>query len=368
MGVTADQALTPEASLVQEQTDGEATPPSPPKDGNKHNGAWVRYRIEYRDRLMGELLSRKDIDGLQTESGAPGNIVDEPVFEIITTVRTRAREPGSSDKSDDALQLATSLLAKPEYHMNIYSPAVINALQSVVRYYPSQSLAGDPVVVKWPYPVLVHHFDQLASFRDAAKAKNQDDLCHMEKDVAEHLTLLLDFLEESIMTEVREEQERNKRGVYTWEYLWVGYRPGATFAEQMRGEEDWTARVIHSISGGIFRDPPETWKLQSWSMDYDGRFIGRKMHHSTITKFDGESTWELHLLDIDSITKDKVDELPEAVRRKIGYGKSYLQLLQKQCRHMKGESRKFPHNEVAPLPFESSKLGSADTATRSMAW
>lgn len=338
-------------------------------------GAYVRYRIEYRHRTTGELLSQRETESFQVDEN--GVVQDhrpiEPAFEVITTFHTRVIDASNVPKGlrrgvPIGQRLATMPLSSPRYHLNIFSPAIINALQSVVQYYPSQSLTGDPVVVPWPYPVLVHHYDELVKFREDVSAKNPEDLCIREKDAKEHLTLLLEFLDEHIMKEVREEQERNKRGVETWELAWVARKPGTAVMEKWTGEKDWRVKVVFDMQGGIFEDPPVAWKMRGWAMVYDGRFLGRYLDWVTIGKFDGESKstflftprkglelsadiWkgseEIYFIQPKEIDDDNLDVLPQAVRDQIALGKKYWELLGKHCRHHKGESRNFPHNEAS---------------------
>lgn len=66
----------------------------------------------------------------------------------------------------------------------------------------------------------------------------------------EDIALLLEFLDENIMKEVRAEQERNRRGAYTWEHACVMHRPGATILVKSREETDFTIRVVRSIERG----------------------------------------------------------------------------------------------------------------------
>src|SRR5688572_1566663 len=219
-------------------------------EAGKKTSAYIRYRTEYRDRNLGDLLFRKDTTGIQSASD-DSSASDDPVFEVITTIKAKVKDTEASKVSEP--QQIASTFSKPQYHMNIYSSAVINALQSVVEYYPSQSLVGDPIRVDYPYCVLAHHYDELSAFREAAKCKNAVDLCHLEKNVVEHLDLVLEFLDANIMTKVREERERNSRGCYTWEFAWVGFQPGKTVLKQWRGQRaEWTPHVIHSVAEGSF--------------------------------------------------------------------------------------------------------------------
>jgi hypothetical protein len=313
----------------------------------KKKGTYIRYRTEYRDRLTGEVVGRRDTEGTATDGGPDDETQhedvddDDPVFEITTTIKTRLKETDSGGK------VTATSLSKPRYHMNIYSAAIINALESVVRYYPSQSLGTDPVRVDWPYPVLVHHYDELTMFRDDAKEKGPDEACHLERQSIEHLTLLLTFLDHTVMPRVREEQERNKRGFVTWEYEWVSLRPGAVRLSLLHGEEDWHGQVIHSIKDGAFVDPPQPWTINSWSMDYDGQWLGRRISETVMDKFDGEVALEKSNIVLnEEHFKNNGENLPEPAKRKAEFGKPYLELLEKTCKYLKGPSRQFPYNEV----------------------
>lgn len=67
----------------------------------------------------------------------------------------------------------------------------------------------------WHYPLLVHHYEKLVEFHDAAAAKDPHGICRMEREADDHVPLLLQFLDHQVIEGVRAEQERNKRGFYT---------------------------------------------------------------------------------------------------------------------------------------------------------
>lgn len=338
------------------------------------NRAWIRYRTEFRNHVTEELLASREtetLSGLETTDEA----IDEPAFELVTTYYTRLLESGRPSETFTATvgkpeppRLLTTPLVKPRYSMNIFSRTIANALQSVVAYYPSQPLTTDPIVVHWPYPVLVHHYDELSAFRNAAAAKSPQDQCAMERDADKHLSLLLQFLDEHVMDGVRAEQERNKLGFHTWEYLWLCYKPGRTYIELL-DEGSWRATVHHSIRGGTFEYPPVQWTISGWSMEYNGKYLGRKLSQYDTEKFDGELKMNLHVLDIADINDDNMANLPKLAQERIEDGRQYWKLLQKQCKQHKGESRDFPYNEVGRnYPSFPSSEYRAKWARRSKVW
>lgn len=291
------------------------------------------------------------------------------MFELVTTYHTRLLKSGrpsettaaTAGKPDRAPRLATTPLAKPRYSLNMFSCTIANALQSVVKYYPSQSLTADPIEVEWPYPVLAHHYDELSAFRDATAAKDPKYLCLMERDADKHLSLLLEFLDEHVMRGVKAEQERNKRGRNTWEYTWLQYKPGRTYLEKPLGRNDWDVSVHHSIRGGTFKYPPGPWVVSEWSMVYNGEFLGRQLLLKDEEKYYGEQEIVRYVVDpTDNIDDDNLANLPGPVQEHTEFGKQYYKLLPKQCKQHKGTSRDFPHNQVSKNQFLVPSVGRPD--------
>lgn len=322
---------------------GEDTPA--PEERRK---AWVRYRTEYRHPINGEVIHKKDTDGLYTES-YEDNDSQWPAFEIITTYKVRMTSvTGAGINNTEAIPISTSL-STPSYHMNIYSVAIINALQSVVKYYPLQNLTGDSVVVKWPFPVLVHHYKELIAFRDTCASTNPDILCVKEKGAQEHIDLLMCFLDEHIMPAVHAEEARNARGFETWESLWVKYKPGSTTLAKPVLDKEYNANVVHSLSGGTFMNPPEPWCLTLWSLKFDGTLLNRFKSTVIQDKFDGECASHAKTIAVEDqdFNQDSVASFGEILSRRYELGKRYWQLLEKQCQHYKGKVGDFPYNEVS---------------------
>ena len=326
---------------------------------------WIGYRTEYRNYLTDELIHQKDTDGPEGEGGNVDN-VEHPVFELVTTYKTRLVDSNRKQAEGIAsVPPSSASLSTPAHHLNIYSTAIINALQSVVRYYPSQDLSGDLVRVNWPYPVLVHHYSELKAFRERCSVKDQDAMCVRERHAVEHLDILFDFLEGAIMEDVYAEQERNKRGFHTFEYLWLKMRPGTTILFKLSVDKDWHSCVIHSVSGGVFENPSSEWAIKYWSMCFDGQFLGRSLSSFIPRKFDGEVKIDYSFVftDDESLSEEKLSTLNEAVTNQYNYGKKYWSLLRKQCKYHKGISRDFPFNQASTL--KDACFSTAHTLNRS---
>ncbi|EFQ27428.1 ATPase [Colletotrichum graminicola M1.001] len=328
---------------VQPQISGDAaTGHSNSEEPRETKAAWIGYRLEYRNRWTGDLISERTYE----KGNEPKDQkTDGPIFELITSykVSTHSLDPDSSGPMTSQ--------AMPTHQIRIHSIAIINALQSVVRYYPGQDLAGESIVVQKPYAVLVHYYDELQQFRQDCLAKCPHELCDREKHASEHLGILLGFLDDEVMSGVRQEQERNKRGSATFEWRWVAYKPGVTVLDKTSTGE-WEASVVHSISGGLFENPPKDWEVKRWCMDYDGENIER-IWATPVTwpKFDGERSdskagLETKFFD-PTLDESYLDD--ENVVGLVDNGKKFAAMVKKQCFHHKGKGASFPFNNIEGL-------------------
>lgn len=293
-----------------------------------------RYTIERRDRKSDELISRSHVPNFE---GAATVSSDGPVFDFVKTIRVRDID---QKNGQDKTQSSATHLA-PEYHIEIHSVAVINALQSVVDYYPFHDLGADPLIVKWPYAILVHHYEELGRFRQECNAKEPDDLCVREKDAYGHIGVLLEFLDEQVMEHVNKEKERNKRGLSSFEWYWVPLKPGATTLQKFAAERNWTPSVVYSVKGGVFDNPPTSWTINTWDMRYNGRYLGREFGCYERNKFDGELDDDTRFIDDSDLDSD--ERAVEAIKT----GESYWKLVRKQFKNYKGPAAVFPFNEVS---------------------
>jgi hypothetical protein len=131
------------------------------------------------------------------------------------------------------------------------------------------------------------------------------------------------------MENVKNEQERNSRGRFTFDYLWVALEPGKTIFYDTKEGEEGVPRpgVIHSVSGGIFGQSREGWMVRLWSMEYNGLYLGRVITSLKWFEFDGESTifgkYAIFIND-EALADANKDE---RVRTAVEQGKSYWNLV-----------------------------------------
>lgn len=317
----------------------------------KPRRARIGYRVEFKDSLTNEIISRRTYRAPVAEDSFINrrDNLDEPIFEHVTTYKARRSTEEASATStaeeEDGTDLPETLGPTRSYSMIIHSAAIINALRAVVSYYPSQNLSGDSLRIDWPYRVLVHHYDELVRFKTEVTLKIPEDLCVRERDAVEHLDVLIHFLDDSVMVDIRAEAERIKKGFVTYENLWYHYRPGCAVVTQYLEDEgsQWNTYVVRNIDGGPTPEHSEPWRIVGWALDFDGTYLDRKRTLQYFETFTGESDWNLHTRFI----YDKTSLDDEEARKQIETGRRYWKLIQKQCQYHKGKSCTFPYNEVS---------------------
>ncbi|KAH6977600.1 hypothetical protein BKA56DRAFT_588492 [Ilyonectria sp. MPI-CAGE-AT-0026] len=324
--------------------------PQPSSDTSR---PWVRYRVEHRSVATNELVDQKSTRDPQDKLWSDDNVHTEgwPVFDVVKTIKIQDAEPEKSRRGDTQHNIPLAATLAPSYGIRIYSTDIINALQSVVKYYPGQDLTGDSVLIPWPYPILVHHYEELEAFLSAVNKLDPEQRCSRERNVNEHLRLLLDYLDGNVMAGVREEKERNERGSYTFQWLWVSMRPGETLLQELKAHSEPHAHVIHSLEGGTFVNPSQPWKINYWQMNFDGELLGRELGNIIESKWDGELNFEGIRRFVrfpeqkEGKTLDDM-EFDDDIKRFIRRGEAYWKLLTKQCQWYSGKTVDFPYNQV----------------------
>lgn len=313
--------------------------------------ARIGYRVEVKDPLTNEIISRRTYRAPVAEDSFINRHenLDEPIFEHVTTYKARRSIDKASATSkaeeEDELDILGALGPTRSYSIVIHSVAIINALRAVVSYYPSQDLSGDSPRIDWPYRVLVHHYDELEEFKTAVTLKSPEDLCVRERDAVEHLGVLIQFLDDSVMVDIGAEVERIKKGFITYENLWYHYRPGCAVVTQHLEDSSsqWRTYVVRSIEGGPNPERSGEWRINGWSLDFDGTYLDRKAAIYYNDVFTGEAHWSTK----NRFIHDKTSLDDEEARKQIDIGRRYWELIQKQCQYYKGKSCNFPYNEVS---------------------
>ncbi|KAK8109445.1 hypothetical protein PG999_007582 [Apiospora kogelbergensis] len=208
----------------------------------------------------------------------------------------------------------------------ICSESLVYALRSVIRYYPELDLTAATLPhFVWPYPPLVHHYDELKAFKAECEAQSDSTACLMKRSIPEHVHILLNFLDEAVMDQVNEERARNRNGLYTFDFAWVSQKPGTTVVYGRDGADraGWPRRPVfpddpeHEWPGLKSRGPfvvlpprtedfgVATWDFGGWRLECDGRVLGRVVYATTIRPFLGVRERPWRVLEPDSWQHDE---------------------------------------------------------------
>jgi hypothetical protein len=306
-----------------------------------HTSPWILNRYELRDTLD-YLISSRDNDLIAPVQKTQDSEHTKPAFAFIRVIKKNV----SRYSVDTDMALAEAFAkSRGSQRLELYSVALINALRSVVDYYPGQALEGETITIDWPFAILVHHYDELKAFRDRCAAKAPSERCELEINAEEHLDLLLGFLDEQIMPTAREEQTLSQKGADTFEGLWVTMRPGSAF--MFWREDEGPARlypaVVRSLSGGIFTNPPGSWLISYWTLAFDGEVFGRTSN--VISLRQGVKPMKI----IDERTLTTIND--EDIKAQLSVGKKFWQLVkERSCNAHAGKSTRFPNIQVRLYP------------------
>ena len=281
---SADLPLITESSsdIKDEQSNDDA------KNGNhvEYTGP-VRYIMEFVDNSGVRLDVKLDTQPIKLDSKA-----SPTVLEIIETrtapaaPRLRRTSTGVPDKvfgSTD--QSSLSSLNVKSCRIRILSSKLINALRSVVKYYPGQSLLGDKLEFPEPYQFLVHHRHELELYKTHHPPQHDE---HYRAECNEHIDHLLQFLNATMGKELDEEEQRHKRGFATFEYLWLLLKPGDDFFINDIRDDRIQSGVLERVDGGVQDGETKEYFCYLWKVTYTGDRLYRLYHSFYLQPFDGE--------------------------------------------------------------------------------
>ncbi|KAI1479212.1 hypothetical protein F4774DRAFT_138082 [Daldinia eschscholtzii] len=318
----------------------------------------ISYSVEYRDS-GNNTLGNVPWDGPFDLAVARKNIaMKQSAFGVVTVLGTslpadnrrfsseidRIMKAGIIDNWRISVNVRTTLIV-------IHSNSLINAIASVLSYYPSMKLGNifveggrKSVELAEPYAVIAHHLEELEAHRAsytedstgdspskstaASNATSVSPRCG--KETFEHLGMLLDFVKEFIFKDrIEVEKARYTKGLCVFSMLWLLYKPGSTVYLESKGQ--YSAYVVQSVeideavlSTTQGQSSPYTVKV--WNLDFDGYYVGRSATSVTIPYFDGErEITSLRLIPCEFIDKKDDGKTRARLREQ---GKRWYELLQ----------------------------------------
>lgn len=344
-------------ALVEKGTDefvvsGNPTPSSSEQEQKPRDSPWIRYRVNYRNEKTSELIYETFGDQASTllvQSTSAGE--GTPSFEVIKLLYTyQDKEAKESSASRGTTPPPVTNSIPPRYSIRIHSPAIINAIHSVVKYYPGVNLTETPLTLNYPYMILCHHYDELERFAVTCQERDPSTACELEKGADVPISLLLRYLDGCVMPQVRAEQERLRRGRYTWQWEWVGLQPGRTVMQSTRERDEWDALVVDRVTGGPF--PTDTqpasneWTVYYWALDFNGVHLGRVRQCATSASWDGEELLGDNMVYL-NFAGDTTEPMHPLAQEAVRLGRLYWEMVESKCQWHAGKGVDFPHNEVS---------------------
>lgn len=308
----------------------------------------IVYKIQYKHDISDEVVhTREDANPISYQKLAESSRI--PIIEHITELYTTTK---SAEGDGQVKDVAQNVVRASKPYLKINSPAIINAMQSVIDYYPNQEFTGSSIEVDEPFSVLIHFEQELADFREKFAPSNlnqETELCEREKDTYEHLGVLHKFLHERHDAAIRDELQRHERGYATYEMLWLLYKPGTTVYGDFQLEGKYSAYVVQSVSGGVIHGRAVQYDLTLWFLDYDGNYMGRRMKSRFQQPFSGEK--EITKLECVPLKFWKADEKRpyDLERHLVQRGKMFFKLASRRCMHYDGTTESFPREPVGIL-------------------
>jgi hypothetical protein len=298
-----DQPPHPEAPV------GPLSAVLPIRAGNTSKGQskTILHAVEYRDNGNNTIGSEPwegefDLDSL--------GLADTPAFEIVTVLLTSVQANSNRQDWEAERLIESGILKKPNMRarivskrLTVHSPSLLNILRNYVRYYPSATVDSSALWLEEPFALVAHHYKEFHGHWDANKDKviresTGTNIEEIKKDEDEevtglrHLGWLLDFFKKAVLDDMIKEEARHARDMCTFRMLWLLFKPGMTVYHESDGHLG--AYVLQSVNtdpGILSIIPPmrpKSYKIKVWSLDFDGKYVGRVGKSITIAPFEGE--------------------------------------------------------------------------------
>lgn len=246
----------------------------------------VAYRYEYFSLSNNEQVFTDD-------NYDPGKEPDRtlPVFEVITMAYTR-EDRDTRLPNEAAKHRAPAVVVKGPIVLVVKSRAVINALRTVIGYYPGESFSGDSIRIQEPFPMIVHYRQELEQYRDQFRPEiPKPDGCEAFPDTFEDLGFVLDFVQEKVGKAIQDERERHLREdpLLTFDMLWMLFKPGSDVYCDVSEDGEYNAFVVKDLSWMVLGGSAKTYTINLWNIDCNSTYVGASTPHEvSIPPFGGE--------------------------------------------------------------------------------
>ena len=233
-------------------------------------------------------------------------------------------------------------------YIEIYSPAVREALRSVCDYSPHLNFDMRSLKLYWPYPTLVYYDSALEEYahKFGNPKCNKADCSGLYAQ--RHIGVVRSFIQRTMGKALEEERKRHERGYATFDMLWLLYKLGedVMYDElEMDEYEPWVIREVQwqVVDGGI-----RSYLVTCFHLAANTVEIGPSTSTHTIQPFSGErKITSLRAFPFKCLEKGKDGKTPEEVKAAlIERGKKFFQLRKKGVWDFRGQSLTFPRRTV----------------------
>lgn len=259
---------------------------SSPSDSEDDWDDPVRYRAAY---IYGSDDDGPEAPLKEDEEPQSSRASTKAVLEVIYCYRIPENKGFRSyhlDRHGHLGHLPKGATRTRDSRLRIHSQFLVNAFRAVIDcYYPGQDFSRDTIEFRSPYRFLFHHKERLRWYKD--NHPPQHDQKYREQ-CNEHIDILLTELDRLVGKRYRQEEERIKRGVVTFDNLWMVFRPGQKmFVKAAEPEQTWPAFLV-DIRGGVFKGKTRPYWVHIWVVFFTGVTFERMRERVCIRPFEGE--------------------------------------------------------------------------------
>ncbi|RSM07893.1 hypothetical protein CDV31_008385 [Fusarium ambrosium] len=246
---------------------------------NPENKHLIRYKVKYIGKGGGDVILDKNPDAVY-------DVEEPPIFEHFD-VRLSSLS-NITEKVDQDI-LAKTQVATGHCYINIFSPAVAEALRCVVDYFPGVYLSESVIRVAEPYNIFVFFEKQLTEYRERLdKAAETDPLTCANRFASKHIAIVQEFVKKRIQAQVDAERERHARGYASFDMLWLLYKPGEDMYFDRWNINEHEPFVMTGVEFTFINETADFYKARLWNMDADFDRVGPSPWEFKVDRFAGE--------------------------------------------------------------------------------
>ena len=312
----------------------------------------VLYKVHYLGHANDVVFDKESREPTVVHNAL--DTLGSPVIEVIKEFGIlRAQDAYKAKETGEEPRTGTMSLGTK---LNIKSAAILNALYSVIEYYPGLNLSEGSAILNDPCAVLIHHENELKAYRNRKNpdfiSSQEEKLCQRDRKAYEHLGILLDLLQHRSGTAVEIERQRYARGVATFEMLWLLLKPGTDVYRDASSNGNYSAYVVRSVAYNSIGSNATALSIQLWFLDFDGIFVGRRSLTATQFLYDGEKNITELIVFPCEYWKDEPNEqgIIRPLKQKLeSNGGTFFKLCQRQCMDYDGLTVSWPQRHVRML-------------------